>query len=67
MSRAYSDAKQRHSKKYLAVLRELAGGPPAPHLTRLQPLPAFQISYSSDTDKITRHRIKSQGFRAHGE
>ena len=67
MSRFSSDAKQRHSRKYLAVLRELEGGEPAGHLTRLTPLPAFQISYYSDTDKITRHRIKSQGFREHGE
>ena len=62
-----SDGPQRRSARYTAILRDLAGIEPAGHLTRLTPLPAFQISYSSDTDKITRHRIKSQGFREHGE
>ena len=67
MSRAYSDSKQRRNRKYTAILDDLRGIAPAAHLKALVPLPAFQISYSSDQDKITRHRVKSQGFREHGE
>ena len=67
MSKWTSDAKQRHSRKYLAVIRELQGGEPAGHLTRLTALPCFTVSYSEDGDKITRHRTKSRGFRDHGE
>lgn len=67
MSRAYSDSKQRRSAKYLAVIRELEHGIPAPHLTRLLPLCSFTVTTSSDTDKITRKRTKSMDWKRYAE
>ena len=68
MSKAWiSDGRQRRSARYIAILRDLAGIEPAPHLAALMPLPAFQISYSSDTDKITRHRTRSMEWKRHAE
>ena len=67
MSRYSSDAKQRHSRKYLAIIRELEGGNPAEHLTRLTPLPSFSVTTSSDIDRITRHRSRSMDWKRHGE
>lgn len=62
-----SDGPQRRSERYLAILRELAGGEPAAHLTRLQPLQGFSVTTSSDTDRITRHRTRSMDWKRHGE
>lgn len=63
MSKHCSDSKQRHSRKYLAVLRELEGGEPAGHLTRLTPLPCYSVSYSADLDKRQRHLLHSREWK----
>lgn len=58
-----SDSRQRHSKRYLAVLHGLSTGEPVEHLTRLQAVPMFSISFSDDLDKRQRHVLHSREWR----
>lgn len=67
MSKYSSDSKQRHSKRYLAVIRGLETGEPVEHLTRLVSLPKFSVTYSDDLDKRQRHLLHSREWKRRGE
>jgi hypothetical protein len=63
-----SDASQRRSKRYQAILRELRTGEPAAHLQALPAYPPHRITYSGICpDKHTRHLERSEDFRKRGD
>lgn len=77
MTRFSSDARQRRSRKYQSVVRELQGGAPAEHLGPVKDKFTYRVTYTTtpggicdaliQPDKQSRKRQASASFRATGE